>query len=369
MKIRKLTAAMLCLVVLSGCSSGSDETSIIETGKTIKIAVFRNSRSQQVYFEKGVERAYKDVLEEYKDSGFDIQCDFYDNSESYENVDKLTKELVQDKQLTAIIGSDKPETAKDQLYITQKRGKILISPGRMYDDELTADNDMSFYMSCGTKEMGELMKKISEKFPNVNWAVCTANDKISRYETQVFRAADTSNVVDYVSVEDLSVYFDRITERWESLNVRGVVISPRSNEGFELVYKLKTKMPDLCIISDTDMDNQQEYEEHKEMYNNFYIADSFSVDKSEAAYIEYTEKNGKFEDTWETHGYNTLRMIVDTAVQNDTTSPVKIASLIHTSGYKGKGEDFKFEKNGVLIPESFRYIDMGKLEEGELPVK
>lgn len=369
MKIKKITSILLCLAVLTGCSADGDTVDTTGTGKTIKIAVLKNSCSQQVFFEKGVERAYKDVLEEYKDSGFDIQCDFYDKTNTYESVDKLTKELVKDKQLTAIIGSDNPEIARSQLYAAQKKGKILISPGRMYDDEMTVNNDLGFYMSYIAQDIGDLMIKISGTLPDVKWAVCTANDKISRQETQGFRSTDPAIVMDYVNTDELNVYFDRIILRWKNLGIKGVVMAPRSDEGVELIYRLKKEIPDLYVITDSDMDNQHEYIEHKELYNNFYIADIFSVDKSEAEYVEYTEKTGKFEDTWETHGYNSFRMIVDTAVQNDTSNPTRIAKILHTSGYKGKGETFNFEKNGTLIPEHFRYVDMGNSETKFLPAE
>ncbi len=369
MKIKKITALILCFAVLTGCSAGKDTADTMGNSKTIKIAVLKNSREQQAYFEKGIERAYKDVLEEYKDSGFDIQCEFYDNSGTYEEVERLTKELTKDKQLTAIVGSDNPEFSESQLYVTQKKGKILISPGRMYDDRLTANDDLCFYMSYRTEDIGELLMKIAETMPDVNLAVCTANDKITRQETQGFRNADFARVMDYVNTDELNVYFDRIILRWKNLGINGVVMMPHSNDGFELLYRLKREMPDLCVITDSDMDNQREYNEHSEMYNNFYIADIFSVDKSNAEYVEYTEKTGPFEDTWETHGYNSFRMIVDTAVKNNTANPRKIAEIIHTSGYKGKGETFNFEKNGTLIPESFEYYDGGNSEVKFIPAK
>ena len=362
-------AAVLCFAVLTGCSGSTNTVDIAGLDKTIKIAVLKNSGSQQSYFEKGIERAYNDVIEEYKDSSFKIECEFYDNNETYETVDAITEELAADRHLTAIIGSDAAAISENQLYITEKNGKILINPGQMNTEKLPSENEMFFYMSYTGFDTGELMKKISKTLPDMNWAVCAASDSISRDEMTVFITADSTNVVDYCSIEELSVYFDRVVERWKNLDVQGVILLPNYDEGFELLYRLKEKMPDIYVITDSDMDSQKEYNEHKQFFNNLYIADNFAVDKSDDAYTTYTEENGKFEDTWETHGYNTFRMIVDTAVQNDTASSVKIAGIIRAEGYKGKGENFIFSKNGVLIPKEYTYIEMGSLKEYKLPAK
>ncbi len=371
MRCRIYITVMLCFFILVGCSNSSNNNNnnISITKKTIKIAVIKNSDFQQKYFLKGIMRAYEDVLEEYKDSEFNIICDFYDNNETYEDVNSITNKIVTDNDLTAIICSDSPEISKKQLNITQKNEKILVNSGWMYDSDLSTDDDLFFYMSYSSYDIGRLIKKISTTLPAMNWAVCSSQDKITHAEMSMFKTLDNTNVVDYCNINELDVYFNRVIDRWNSLNVNGVVFLPFSKNDFELYYRLKNEMPNIYVITDSDMDNQTEYSEHKELYKNFYIANNFTVDKSEDEYIKYTTNNGEFEDTWETHGYNTFRMIVDTAVKNSTNNPIRIAEIIRKSGYKGKGEEFKFDENGILIPEKFQYAELGEYNISIIPVQ
>ncbi len=374
MRCRIYITVMLCFFILVSCSNSSNNNNnnnnnISITKKTIKIAVIKNSDFQQKYFLKGIMRAYEDVLEEYKDSEFNIICDFYDNNETYEDVNSITNKIVTDNDLTAIICSDSPEISKKQLNITQKNEKILVNSGWMYDSDLSTDDDLFFYMSYSSYDIGRLIKKISTTLPAMNWAVCSSQDKITHAEMSMFKTLDNTNVVDYCNINELDVYFNRVIDRWNSLNVNGVVFLPFSKNDFELYYRLKNEMPNIYVITDSDMDNQTEYNEHKELYKNFYIANNFTVDKSEDEYIKYTTNNGEFEDTWETHGYNTFRMIVDTAVKNGTNNPIRIAEIIRKSGYKGKGEEFKFDENGILIPEKFQYVELGEYNISIIPVQ
>ena len=357
--MKKLISLLMCLAFVTGCASANKADTALNTDKTIEVAVFKNKGTQQEYFEKGIEEAYNDVLEEYKNSGYKIICEFYDNNGTYENVAEITERLVKDPSLTAIIGSDTADIFENQAALAQKNKKILIGSGWVEDDMMTSENYMVFSMINSNDDIAAALTRVTEELPDMNWAVCASNDNIATIEAQYFRKKEMSNVLDYCDVDDLGVYFDRIKERWQSLDIKGVVLLPYNDEGFGLLYNLKAKMPDLYVVSDFDLDSQSEYRANKEKYKNVYIADGFAVDKKSEKYIQ----KGGFEDTWMTHGYNTFRMIVDTAVANNTSNPEKIAEIIHSKGYEGIGESFKFAKNGLLVPERYNYIDLGTLEE------
>ena len=92
MNVKKIISILLCLALVSGCANTNNKNEA--TNDTIKIAAFENSGLQQECFRKGIERAYNDVKEEYKNSGYTIECDFYGSGATYENVADITAELV-----------------------------------------------------------------------------------------------------------------------------------------------------------------------------------------------------------------------------------------------------------------------------------
>lgn len=90
--------ALLTMFLTSGCKA-------VENNKEISIAVTGSPSAYSEYYKKGIKKAYDDVCEEYKDSGFDIKCEFYDDNDDYETAEKITAGLVNDDKITAIIAS------------------------------------------------------------------------------------------------------------------------------------------------------------------------------------------------------------------------------------------------------------------------
>ena len=354
--MKKIIAMLLCVVCFTSCADENDTT----TDNIIKIAVIKNSGTQYEYFEKGIDLAYREVSEEYKDSGYVVECNFYDNDGTNEGISAITERLANDPSVSVIIGSSDNEIAKNQSLITQNSEKILVCPGWVNDDNMTSSNDMVFSVIYSNDDMAVTIKSITESLPEMNWAVCAPINNITFREIQYFKKKETKNVVDYCDIDDLEIYFDKIKKRWESLDVKGIVFQPYSEDDIDVLLNIKKEMPDIYIVSDFDMDSWEKYDQNPQMFENVYIADGFFVDKSDE---KYKAEKEKFEDTWMTHGYNTFKMLADTAVKNNTADPRQIAKILHTNGYSGIGEEFNFADNGVLIPTKYNYIDMGALEE------
>ncbi len=357
-KIVLLTAFLLAVILLSGCSDSANR-------KTIKIAVTGSSSVYSEYFEKGIKKAYENVCNEYKDSGYDIKLDFYDDMDNYEIGNKITAELIADDDLTAIIASSSPDICDDQIFQTDKAGKILVCPHWVYDKTLEEKNyKRVFCLNYSCSDTGLVMKRMAEYSPAKKWALCYSDDMISKDEIDCFFSlsdSDKINIVDSVKIDSLISDFDVTVERWKLLGVEGVVLIPYDDEGFELLYRLKSIMPNLYVVSDSSMDNSDAMLAHKDEFNNVYIVSKFNVD---AAYSEGSEviEEGEYYDTWEIHGYNAVRMIIDTAIKNDTVSCDEIAEILHKNGYSGDLERFKFQENGRAIYNEF-YCDNSEKEE------
>jgi ABC-type branched-subunit amino acid transport system substrate-binding protein len=336
--------AFLLLLVLCGCTSNDDK-------KTISIAVTGSPSSYSRYYEQGVKRAYEALKKEYPD--YNIVCEFYDDKDDYATAEQITSKLVNDDSVTAILASPSPEICANQAYQADKNGKLLVCPHWIYDDTLT-DNSYSnvFAINYSSEYIGNAMGFAAGEAKEKRWALCYADDEISKAELRGFgnMVNEEVDVVDSVKINVLESEFNKTIERWRLLGVEGVVFLPYSSD-FELLYKLKGEIPSLAVISDASMDDEQELENNKEYFNNVYVIDSFYVSGDES---ELFPSNGTV-DTWEVHGYNALRMIVDTAVKNDTTKPAEIAAALHNDGYQGELESYSFNSNGSLISSAFSY--------------
>lgn len=355
--MKKIISILLCLALVSGCANTNNKNEA--TNDTIKIAVFENSGPQQECFRKGIERAYNDVKEEYKNSGYTIECDFYGSTETYGNVADITAELVKDPTLTAIIGSDVVVVCEYQAVAAQKNEKILVVPSWIDDRIMTAENDMMFSVTNSNDDMAAAIKRVADELPVKNWAVCASENIICTSEAQYFRKKDVKNVLDYCDIDDLGIYYDSVKERWESLGIDGIVLLSFDDEGYEYLYKLKEDMPDLYVVADYGMEVPMDCEGYESVLKNLYITSGFYIDKEDK---DITAKND-FAAKWEIHGYNTFRMLADTAVKNKTTDPKQIAAILHTDGYKGIGETFEFEKNGLPITKKYSFTKMDTMEE------
>jgi len=323
--------------------------------RTINIAVVGSPSVYSEYYEQGIKKAYEDVCEEYKDSGFEINMNIYDDKDDYETAERITAKLVNDDSITAIIASSSAEICANQAYQADKAGKVLICPRWIYDDTLSEGRySRVFSLNYSSEQIGSVMENIAQNSIAKKWVVCYSDDKISRTEIKGFTDNEGVNVVDFVKINVLTSDFSKIIDRWKLLGIEGVVLVPYENEGFEIFYKLKEAMPNLYIISDSNLDNDNELQENRENFNNVYLLDSFYTRSEESE--KFTDEESL--DTWEVHGYNALRIIIDTAVKNNTNDSDEIAEILHKDGYDGELESYRFTEIGTLEPEIFSYIEI-----------
>ena len=350
MAMRYKFLIIAAVLILCGCSNNSDK-------KTINIAVTGSPGVYSEYYEQGIKKAYNDVCEEYKDSGFEINCEFYDDKDDYETAEKITAGLVNDSSITAVIGSSSAEICKNQAYLTDRNDKILVCPHRIYDSMLENENyGKVFSLNYSSKDIGNVMLYIAKESTAEKWAVCYSDDEISREEIKEFNNSNGNdlNVVDFVKINSLMADFDNVTDRWELLGVEGIVLIPYDDEGFDLLYKLKDKMPYLYVISDASLDDDNELQSNEKYFENVYLVDDFYISEEESETFDDEE----YLDTWEIHGYNAFRMIVDTAIKNNTDDPEKISEILHREGYSGALESYRFNEKGALEAEEFTYIEI-----------
>lgn len=343
---------VILVLIFCGCAN-------VEENKIISIAVTGSPGEYSQFYEKGIKRAYADVCKEYKDSGFDIECNFYDDNDNYEEAEKITAQLVNDDSVTAILASPSAEICENQAYQTNAHDKILICPHWIVDSIIEENNyDKVFSLNYSSKNIGNIMNYMAEDLEAKKWAVCYADDKICKEEIKSFNNSDDVNVVDFVKVNTIMSDFNKVISRWIVLGVDGVVLIPYDDEGFQLLYDIKDEIPGIAVICDSSLDNDDELKANRKYFDNVYLVESFYA---------YYDSMGKIDDedidTWEIHGYNAFRIVVDTAIKNNTCDTSEIADNLHKDGYTGEFEKYKFDENGALIPE---YFSVAKFEENDI---
>lgn len=343
--------ACAILLVMCGCKNE-------EEAKTVRIAVTGSPSSYSAFFEDGVKRAYEEVCEEYKDSGYEIICDFYDDKDNFETGEKITADLAKQEDLTAVISSVSPDITADQAYQLNNAGKVLVCPHWLYDNTLRENNyNMVFSTNISNEQVGCVIRTVAKSLPAKRWVVCASKDRISMEEANAFFNNKEMKVYDFCAPNILDTQFDRVTERWQALGVDGVILIPYDeSDGFPLLFRLKDKMPDIYVVSDNVLDNQEIFHSNEEYFENVYFACSY--------FSQNLLERGLFADTMEAHGYLAFRMIVDTAVKNGTADPKKIAEILHKEGYDGIYEQYVFNPNGSVKPDKAHYYSFSKENRG-----
>ena len=358
MKFKQIvSAAVMSAMVLSlvGCAeSGTD---------TVTIAVIGNEADLYPGYKDGTEKAAEDARSEYEERGLNIEYEFYSYDGSYEEGAAIVDMLAADENVTAVIGAVDMELNKTAAHVFDSAGKIFVVPFFLYDSVFDDNHYSTVFSMCNSGQtVGEILRRAASETPAKRWAVCTADKEFEQSEMNGFLqydADDGIDIADCVNIKELENDFESIYNRWENLGVEGAVIFAENEEGFELLRQIKRRFPSMVCAGDTAFDNTDITLNDAELtaaMSGFIMANEFifNIETSEEMdrYVkfvaEYTAETGEELDLWYIQGYNAVRMIADTAVNENTADPRRIAESLHENGYSGLFQDLSFSDNGTL---------------------
>lgn len=366
--MKKMIAVLLslaALALLSACGGSGTQT--------IKIAVIGNPDTFYPGYRQGVERAARDLASEYADSGYSVECVFA-GGDSYEDSAALIDQLSADRSVTAVIGAVEMEVNQTAAEVCERGRKLLVIPYFLNDSVYENNNYTLVFSMCNSGSyVGRSLRRAAVRSGKVRWAVCTENREFELDEVTGFLASDGDDsiqVVDCVNIAALQNNFDEIYTRWEILGVEGVIMFPEGDEGFDLLVRLKRRNPELVCGGDTAFDNSfllDSDPEIREAMTGFLMVDEShfrearpeETERIAEFAAEYFQLMGTNLDIWYLQGYNAVRMVVDTAVENHTANPVDIARHLHENGYDGLLQDLRFHGNGSQIEGGLSYNVFG----------
>jgi len=350
-------AILLCLMIqIAGCSSTNAEPS---GDLKLSIAVMG---SKQVYdydtsFLNGVELAINDFNQQYAGKGFSAKYDIYDDEYDFEKGVVIAKKLSSDSDITAVIGSHSFNILDASVEFFEDSKKILIAANGMMDKSIV-DKKYKFVFrnTFGETEMGASMADHAAKIGADRIAIYHSNTEYENNMGMAFSKRALENglkVLDDVSEIGSQKDFVNIFKRWEAIGVNCVMISQESiADAFLLAQRIRTKSDKIKIYGDFSFDAEEKLMENREYVEGIIIPTLVPVSQSETLEnfnSRYKEIYGSEPTWWAAHAYDSVRMVLDTAVKVNSNVPEKIAEGLHSkTGYQGITGKIMFDDNGLL---------------------
>jgi branched-chain amino acid transport system substrate-binding protein len=119
----------------------------------------------------------------------------------------------------------------------------------------------------------------------------------------------------------------------------------------------------MPILGDMAFDIKELLHEYREFSDNIVIAGPLKIepgDKNMAFKERYFKEFNVYPTDYSIQGYDSIRMVVDTAVKINSAEPVIIAAELHQNGYEGLSGVLRFDEKGRMLsglPELFRSHD------------
>ena len=372
---KKLILVLVLLIISVLCVSCNSS----DGDKTVKIAVMGQKDNFYPDYEAAIKQAIADLNNEYADRGFSFEYSIYDDDSSYEKGAQIVDELKDDKSVTAVIGSLDMDINTTAAYMFNESKKLFVIPYVLSDSVFERNNYKTvFSLANSGKQIGRCLEAAAVKETNAKrWAVCAGDDEFSMAEMRGFMQRNGLHnnvaIVDCCDIVTLMSDFDNEMSRWEKLGVEGVVLFPGkeydSNALFELLKRIRATAPNIICMGDSSFDNSSIIESDEELskaMNGFVIvADFCKISDDEATLTQYNKMQDDYKnehgtkfDLWYLHSYNMIRMIGDTAAENNTNDSALISELLHKDGYNGICQKFVFDGNGSQMLTAMQYYVM-----------
>jgi branched-chain amino acid transport system substrate-binding protein len=350
---------IITILTLASCLRPTDNTNSSQSNelKKIKLATygdvdyFNGGES----FLRGVEMAVDDANSQYADMGYTVEHTFYNDGNEYEQGMFIIDELEKDPELTAVFASQNIALSEPAARRFENVGKILVAPFGMPENVLTQRQyNNVFSATYAPYDIGMLAGIYAISSGIKRWAVCYYDDDFNREEVRGFEAAGKESgfeILDYQKTIFPESDFEYIYSRWKSLGIEGVFIAPNDLEGYNLLKLIREKDEAITLIGDFAFDFAEKSYEYAKYLDGFVLIANFYYNNNEVwdFYDRYKAEYNKELDSWALQGYNLAKMIIDTAVTENTTVPSSIAAAIHHAGYKGIAMNISFKENGELV--------------------
>lgn len=359
---KKLLVCILFAVslTLSSCS--------VKDNKHVKIAVLGDPETFYTDYERGIDRAVRDLNDEYADTGFTFEYVLCDDDNSYNLGAAEIDRLNDDTTVTAVIAPNNKDINRLAAYVFNKENMLFVIPYALYDSVFYENYyDTVFSLAYPKMKIGSIMRRAAARTDSKRWAACIDSSELAMSELHGFTHENDDGIelVDCVTFNSINKNSEDVFRRWKILGVDGILLFSTSAQ-FDEFKTLKKEFPDAEFALDSVYDDSAlllKDNELMRMMTNVIQAVDFpgyphnDEDKKKFEMIKkrYNEEFQRAFDLWYLHAYNMIRMIGDTAVQCGSNDSKTISEMIHKNGYDGICAHYKFSPNGDRTDDSTEY--------------
>ena len=357
-KMKRIFALLLSaalLLTIAGCApaAGTDD-------KTIKIAVMD---TEVVFvandsYVNGISMAIEDLNALYADQGYTISYEFYENGYMFQTGMEALNAIRSDPEITAVVGTSSLNILDVAAEVLDSAGKLLITyysaPDSLFENGYT----MVFRNCYGENDLGSAIAAYAAGRDDMRRiAIYHSDTDYERTMAQAFlRGVEgtDADVVDVATTTPLEAELEALLDRWETLGVDTVFVSQYlAEDAFNILRLVRTRNPEIHVLGDFSFDYTDYLLADRAVSNDIYIATPVPLEPGpevDAFYERYREKYGAEPTQWAVQLYDSIRMIVDTAVSIGSTDSEDIAQALHgEQGYDGVGGTIAFDEAGRLI--------------------
>ena len=355
--MRKFAAILLVFIVILGMIGCRREGA--DSKKTIYIPVLGDAAwlNADGAFNNGALMAIEDCINEYSPLGYDIRTEIIDDKASYDTGVAMAVKLGDDPEVTAVLNVQNFDVSKTTADILSSRGKIVLLPYGAYDELSKKGYENVFCSVPSFADLGKAMAQYADRMGYRRIAVyyngtTSQEELVTSFELNL---KDTeSKIIDYVPEISSRSMFDSIYDRWETLSFDAIIIAQYGLErAYEVLGLIREKNSEIPVIGEPIFNRANYLGTHKRDAENIVVPSTLIINtgsKLEEFSERYRDKYGKEPDIWSVQGYDSIRLIVDTAVNNGLVDPDDIAEAMHDEmGYDGIQGKISFDGGGALI--------------------
>lgn len=356
-KLRKFfvlaLAGIMCIMTVS-CNGFGQKTQE-ENQKEYKIVLL--GKESYVYSDQGFIKGMELALEQVQAQGIALTFEHVDDKGEYEQGVLVGGELAKDPSVLAVFTFQDFEIIEALASVFEEAKKPLVSVQGCYETTLQAGYDcfISAFTSAG--DMGKAIADYCAESGIERVACSHTGTEFEREEMRGFERQARENgvtVVDMLQGPNTMTDLKSTYYRWEKLQVDAVYMAHLTYSDtewmLEMITYLKEQNPDLKILSDYSLNNEETLKKYGDVLEGVVITAPYSVAESQ----EEKEFRKQFEEIYgfeasnvAIQGYDLVQIMAE--LLKEGINPKDFAEqLKRKEGFAGITGQICFEEDGRL---------------------
>lgn len=305
-----------------------------------------------------IDMAVEDCNDLYATKGYHVSYETSDDDSVYDVGVAQASTFAKEKKITAILGTHNFTIVDMAAELAHQQNKLMLAYNGCNQSVTDMGYTTVFCNVFGAEQSGATLAEyvnLNEEIQRIaiyNSSVGYELDWIKSFMRGLQKSG--GQVVDCVGTATNANDFAVMVDRWKTLQVDTVLILEYyAADAYAAAETLHQMLPELRLLGDSSFDYDAKLQESGDVVEGLIIPDvllSGAGNSIDAFNKRYLEKYGQEPSRWAAHAYDTVRMIVDTAVEIESTDSEIIAEALHREkGYEGVCGTFKFDAKGKMI--------------------